>query len=55
VGKTSIITRFVYDKFDCSYQVCSGFVRGVLYPRWVEWQSRVCAQRFPNRRRLSAL
>ena len=25
VGKTSIITRFVYDKFDCSYQarICS--------------------------------
>ena len=23
VGKTSIITRFMYDKFDTTYQVCS--------------------------------
>ena len=24
VGKTSIITRFMYDKFDSTYQVCAG-------------------------------
>jgi Ras-related protein Rab-6A len=23
VGKTAIITRFMYDKFDATYQVCS--------------------------------
>jgi GTPase SAR1 family protein len=26
VGKTSIITRFMYDSFDKNYQVCSIFV-----------------------------
>jgi Ras-related protein Rab-6A len=24
VGKTSIITRYMYDKFDSTYQVCEG-------------------------------
>lgn len=26
VGKTSIITRFMYDKFDTTYQVISSFI-----------------------------
>ena len=28
VGKTSIITRFMYDSFDKNYQVCGNFSRG---------------------------
>lgn len=27
VGKTSIITRFMYDKFDNTYQVCDAEIR----------------------------
>jgi GTPase SAR1 family protein len=31
VGKTSIITRFMYDSFDKLYQVCRGLFENVLH------------------------
>ncbi|KAI4317267.1 hypothetical protein L6164_025152 [Bauhinia variegata] len=34
VGKTSIITRFMYDKFDTTYQVISGRLSLIPFSIW---------------------
>lgn len=53
VGKTSIITRFMYDKFDNTYQVVHRSHRGMFGDLLCCWLTSHCESSGDHRHRLS--